>query len=46
MGRLIPAGTGLKVYERLHETSDDASQGVKESVARRTSEQDALLGVE
>ena len=46
MGRLIPAGTGLKVYERLHDTSDDASQGMKESVARRTSEQDAMLGVE
>ena len=46
MGRLIPAGTGLKVYERLHDISDDATQGTKESVARRTSEQDALLGVE
>ena len=31
MGRLIPAGTGLKVYERLHDISDD---GIVKTVAR------------
>lgn len=41
MGRLIPAGTGLSVYERLHSASDDHSAGEgSEPVARRGIERD------
>jgi DNA-directed RNA polymerase subunit beta' len=42
MGRLIPAGTGLSVYDRLHAESDDRSAGGEgsEPVARRGVERD------
>jgi len=44
MGRLIPAGTGLSVYERLHMGSDDSSytDAAAEPVARRTIERDLI----
>jgi DNA-directed RNA polymerase subunit beta' len=44
MGRLIPAGTGLKVYERLHSESDDVSPEdlAAEPVARRSLERDLM----
>jgi DNA-directed RNA polymerase subunit beta' len=44
MGRLIPAGTGLSVYERLHMASDDSSytDAAAEPVARRTIERDLI----
>jgi len=40
MGRLIPAGTGLGVYDRLHVESDDltAEDLAAEPVARRQTE--------
>jgi DNA-directed RNA polymerase subunit beta' len=44
MGRLIPAGTGLAVYERLHMETDDTSGDGVEQQARRASERD-LIGV-
>ncbi|HFE46389.1 MAG TPA: DNA-directed RNA polymerase subunit beta' [Nannocystis exedens] len=42
MGRLIPAGTGLAVYDRLHAESDDRSASGEgaEPVARRGIERD------
>jgi len=43
MGRLIPAGTGLKVYERLHETSDDRSIEGKDPIARRATDRDLIM---
>ncbi len=44
MGRLIPAGTGLGVYERLHVQSDDltAEELAAEPIARRQSERDLM----
>jgi DNA-directed RNA polymerase subunit beta' len=44
MGRLIPAGTGLRAYERLHMESDDrtAEELAAEPVARRSSERDLM----
>jgi len=44
MGRLIPAGTGLGVYERLHVQSDDLTpeELAAEPVARRQSERDLM----
>ncbi|MCB9706138.1 MAG: DNA-directed RNA polymerase subunit beta' [Myxococcales bacterium] len=44
MGRLIPAGTGLSVYDRLHMESDDRSSGAESSepVARRVVERDLM----
>ncbi|MCB9749941.1 MAG: DNA-directed RNA polymerase subunit beta' [Myxococcales bacterium] len=43
MGRLIPAGTGVQVYERLHMESDDRSTTdlAREPIARRTIEREA-----
>jgi DNA-directed RNA polymerase subunit beta' len=43
MGRLIPAGTGVQVYDRLHMESDDhtATDPVHEPVARRTIERES-----
>jgi len=44
MGRLIPAGTGLSVYNRLHLESDDRMSGAEasEPVARRAVERDLM----
>jgi DNA-directed RNA polymerase subunit beta' len=44
MGRLIPAGTGLGVYERLHVQSDDLTpeELAAEPIARRQSERDLM----
>jgi DNA-directed RNA polymerase subunit beta' len=44
MGRLIPAGTGLGVYDRLHVESDDltAEDLAAEPVARRQTERDLM----
>ncbi len=44
MGRLIPAGTGLRAYERLHMSSDDvtAEDLAAEPVARRQAERDLM----
>ncbi|PCC70025.1 DNA-directed RNA polymerase subunit beta' [Nannocystis exedens] len=44
MGRLIPAGTGLTVYDRLHMVSDDQAQHDPnaEPVARRSNERDLI----
>ena len=44
MGRLIPAGTGLAVYNRLHLESDDRMSGAEasEPVARRAVERDLI----
>ncbi|MEM9463473.1 MAG: DNA-directed RNA polymerase subunit beta', partial [Myxococcota bacterium] len=44
MGRLIPAGTGLGVYERLHVQSDDLTpeELAAEPIARRQSERDVV----
>jgi DNA-directed RNA polymerase subunit beta' len=44
MGRLIPAGTGLRAYERLTMTSDDLSAEdlAAEPVARRSLERDLM----
>ncbi len=44
MGRLIPAGTGLGVYKRLHSVSDDLSAEdlAAEPVARRSTERDLM----
>jgi len=44
MGRLIPAGTGLGVYDRLHVQSDDltAEELAAEPVARRQNERDLM----
>jgi DNA-directed RNA polymerase subunit beta' len=44
MGRLIPAGTGLTVYDRLHMISDDQAQHDPnaEPVARRSNERDLI----
>jgi len=44
MGRLIPAGTGLGVYDRLHIQSDDLSMDdlVAEPTARRQTERDLM----
>jgi DNA-directed RNA polymerase subunit beta' len=44
MGRLIPAGTGLGVYDRLHVESDDltAEELAAEPVARRQTERDLM----
>jgi len=44
MGRLIPAGTGLGVYDRLHVQSDDltAEELAAEPIARRQSERDMM----
>ncbi|MEX1366178.1 MAG: DNA-directed RNA polymerase subunit beta' [Nannocystaceae bacterium] len=44
MGRLIPAGTGLGVYDRLHVQSDDltAEELAAEPIARRQSERDLM----
>jgi DNA-directed RNA polymerase subunit beta' len=44
MGRLIPAGTGLSVYERLHMETDDTSGEGTESQARRSNERD-MIGI-
>jgi DNA-directed RNA polymerase subunit beta' len=44
MGRLIPAGTGLGVYDRLHVNSDDmaSEDASSEPVARRQTERDLM----
>jgi len=44
MGRLIPAGTGLTVYDRLHMVSDDQAQHDPnaEPIARRSNERDLI----
>jgi DNA-directed RNA polymerase subunit beta' len=44
MGRLIPAGTGLGVYDRLHSESDDltAEELAAEPIARRQTERDLM----
>ena len=44
MGRLIPAGTGLGVYDRLHSQSDDltAEELAAEPIARRQNERDLM----
>jgi len=44
MGRLIPAGTGLGVYDRLHTQSDDltAEDLAAEPTARRQTERDLM----
>jgi DNA-directed RNA polymerase subunit beta' len=42
MGRLIPAGTGLSVYERLHEDSDDKTAENLEPQARRALDRDLI----
>jgi DNA-directed RNA polymerase subunit beta' len=44
MGRLIPAGTGLTVYERLHTESDDmvGDDPVAEPLARRAGDRDLI----
>jgi DNA-directed RNA polymerase subunit beta' len=44
MGRLIPAGTGLSVYERLHMETDDTTGEGAESQARRAHERD-MIGI-
>ncbi|MEE9384194.1 MAG: DNA-directed RNA polymerase subunit beta' [Nannocystaceae bacterium] len=40
MGRLIPAGTGLTVYERLHMETDDLTGEHSEPLARRSMERE------
>ncbi len=40
MGRLIPAGTGLSVYERLNMETDDLTGDGAEPAVRRASERD------
>jgi DNA-directed RNA polymerase subunit beta' len=40
MGRLIPAGTGLAVYERLHMETDDRTAEVGEPAVRRATERE------
>jgi DNA-directed RNA polymerase subunit beta' len=44
MGRLIPAGTGLTVYDRLHMESDDTTpeEFAAEPTARRVAERDLV----
>ena len=42
MGRLTPAGTGLKVYERLHEETDDLGQAGLDPSARRATDRDLI----
>ena len=45
MGRLIPAGTGLGVYERMHAETDDQTAESATPTVRRAAEQD-LAGLE
>jgi DNA-directed RNA polymerase subunit beta' len=40
MGRLIPAGTGLAVYERLHMETDDRTSETGEPVVRRATDRE------
>ena len=42
MGRLIPAGTGLSVYERLHMETDDRTSETGEPVVRRATDRDLI----
>jgi DNA-directed RNA polymerase subunit beta' len=42
MGRLIPAGTGLQVYERLHMETDDHTGEDGEPSVRRANERDLV----
>ncbi|TPV96005.1 MAG: DNA-directed RNA polymerase subunit beta' [Myxococcales bacterium FL481] len=44
MGRLIPAGTGLAVYDRLHMETDDLTGEHSEPLARRSLERESGLG--
>ena len=44
MGRLIPAGTGLAVYERLHMETDDTTGEGAESQARRATDRE-MIGI-
>jgi DNA-directed RNA polymerase subunit beta' len=40
MGRLIPAGTGLSVYERLHMDTDDRTAETGEPAVRRATDRE------